>query len=83
MRFSPNRNDYFFVCDNDNCAFFAFLRDTYGDSFIPAEDRKKCACRMHANIREVAKAGKNQGRSFYTCGRKSRNLQCKFFKFID
>ncbi|CAM9205249.1 unnamed protein product, partial [Ectocarpus fasciculatus] len=45
----------------------------------------KCHCQKAARVRQVSKAGINQGRHFYSCGAVSRSIEqgCKFFAWAE
>lgn len=44
---------------------------------------RRCDCDLQAVRRTSGKSGANQGRSFWTCGRESIKLRCKFFEWDD
>ncbi|ALD62213.1 GRF zinc finger motif [Mollivirus sibericum] len=43
----------------------------------------ECSDGFEAAFVQVKKEGQNQGRWFYTCGRRTPGTRCKFFKFHD
>ncbi|GAC93441.1 hypothetical protein PHSY_001006 [Pseudozyma hubeiensis SY62] len=44
---------------------------------------RRCDCDLQAILKTTTNGGPNQGRSFWTCGRESARLRCKFFEWND
>ncbi|SNX84481.1 related to DNA topoisomerase III alpha [Melanopsichium pennsylvanicum] len=53
------------------------------NTFTSANGARRCECNLEAERRSVTKAGPNQGKFFYTCGRESARLRCKYFEWSD
>ncbi|KAJ9479024.1 DNA topoisomerase 3 [Pseudozyma hubeiensis] len=63
--------------------------DNSTDDWLPnmrsstSSGTRRCDCELQAVLKTTTNGGPNQGRSFWTCGRESARLRCKFFEWND
>ncbi|TKY85865.1 hypothetical protein EX895_005406 [Sporisorium graminicola] len=62
--------------DNDADGWMSNMRSSVSGT-------RRCECDLQAVLKTTTNGGTNQGRSFWTCGRESARLRCKFFDWND
>ena len=79
---SPHKGKYFFSCakrkeDPTVCGFWQLQGGPIWKPMQMAPTHVTCDCRKQARAVVQKKAGKNQGRAFYTCAKK----ECGWFRW--